>query len=265
MLQQKNSKSETKYHIHIREMGMIESWHTSSLWHRIHVLQHAGSCMRCHSSDWLRYVVQQQHKISLYYSNKPKHKLVTSIFVSQCKLKSDRTVCICLSQPGPVIATVTFNRLWKSYWLQGRAGVSNTRPAGRMPVGHMRPSKQFYAAHNNLPKMPKFCEFHAIGPQFSLFSTQFTVDAESVPVELQMEVVDLQCDSSLFLSRSTRRLAFLISTSFYQEHIFRNSWWMQLQESCPCLAVHTFVSSSSRQWSWTNQLYGQDLQMNIFV
>ena len=59
----------------------------------------------------------------------------------------------------------------------------------------MRPSKQFYAARNNLPKMPKFCEFHAIGPQFSLFSTPFTVDAESVPVELQMEVVNLQCDS----------------------------------------------------------------------
>ena len=34
-------------------------------------------------------------------------------------------------------------------------------------------------------------------PQFSLFSTQFTVDAESVPVELQMEVVDLQCDTIL--------------------------------------------------------------------
>ena len=127
-------------------------------------------------------------------------------------------------------------------------------------VSNMRPSKQFYAARNNLPKMPKFCEFHAIGPQFSLFSTPFTVDAESVPAELQMEVVDLQCDTNTpFLSRSTWRLAFLISTSFNQEHIFPNSW-MQLQESCPCLAVHTFVSSSSRQWSWTNQLYVQDLQ-----
>jgi len=59
----------------------------------------------------------------------------------------------------------------------------------------MRPSKHFYAARNNLPKMPKFCEFRAIGPQFSLFSTLFTVDAKSVPVELQMKVVDLQCDS----------------------------------------------------------------------
>jgi len=75
---------------------------------------------------------------------------------------------------------------------RSRPGVSNTRPAGRM-----RPSKQFYAARNNLPKMPKFCEFRAIGPQFSLFSTQFTVDAESVPVELQMEVVDFQCDTIL--------------------------------------------------------------------
>jgi len=43
----------------------------------------------------------------------------------------------------------------------------------------------------------RFCEFRAIEPQFSLFSTPFTVDAESVPVELQMEVVDLQCDSIL--------------------------------------------------------------------
>ena len=43
----------------------------------------------------------------------------------------------------------------------------------------------------------RFCEFRAIEPQFSLFSTPVTVDAESVPVELQMEVVDLQCDTIL--------------------------------------------------------------------
>jgi len=35
------------------------------------------------------------------------------------------------------------------------AGVSNTRPVGRM-----RPLKQFYAARNNLPKMPTFAVWH---------------------------------------------------------------------------------------------------------
>jgi len=34
-------------------------------------------------------------------------------------------------------------------------------------------------------------------PQFSLFSTPFAVDVESVPVELQMELVELQCDTIL--------------------------------------------------------------------
>ena len=108
----------------------------------------------------------------------------------------------------------------------------------------MRPSKQFYAARNNLPKMPKFCEFRAIGPQFSLFSTPFTVDAESVPVELQMEVVNLQCDS--IVKQKYTEIGIPDFYKFLSRAHFPNSW-MQLQESCPCLAVHTFVSSSSRQ------------------
>jgi len=39
----------------------------------------------------------------------------------------------------------TYQKMWNTCV---RAGVSNTRPACRM-----RPSNQFYAARNNLPKM----------------------------------------------------------------------------------------------------------------
>ena len=41
----------------------------------------------------------------------------------------------------------------------------------------------------------RFREFQAMEPQFSLFSTPYAVDVESVP--LQMELVELQCDTIL--------------------------------------------------------------------
>jgi len=43
----------------------------------------------------------------------------------------------------------------------------------------------------------RFYEFQAMEPQFSLFSTPFPVDVESVSVELPMELVELQCDTIL--------------------------------------------------------------------
>jgi len=64
--------------------------------------------------------------------------------------------------------------------------------------------------------MPKFCEFRAIGPQFSLFSTPFTVDAESVPVELQKEVVDLQCDTEVHGDWHSWFLQVFIKSTFSQ-------------------------------------------------
>jgi len=42
-----------------------------------------------------------------------------------------------------------------------------------------------------------FHEFQAMEPRFSLFSTPYSVDVESVPVELQMTLVELQCDTIL--------------------------------------------------------------------
>jgi len=43
----------------------------------------------------------------------------------------------------------------------------------------------------------RFQDFKALEPQFQLFSTPFAVDVESVSEEIQMELVELQCDSIL--------------------------------------------------------------------
>ena len=42
-----------------------------------------------------------------------------------------------------------------------------------------------------------FQQFTALEPQFLLFATPFTVDAKNVPEEVQMELLDLQCDTVL--------------------------------------------------------------------
>jgi hypothetical protein len=43
----------------------------------------------------------------------------------------------------------------------------------------------------------RFKEFEALQPQFALFATPFSVDVETVSDELQMELLELQCDSIL--------------------------------------------------------------------
>ena len=43
----------------------------------------------------------------------------------------------------------------------------------------------------------RFQQFTALEPQFILFATPFTVDAKHVPEEVQMELLDLQCDTVL--------------------------------------------------------------------
>jgi hypothetical protein len=43
----------------------------------------------------------------------------------------------------------------------------------------------------------RFKDFKALEPEFQVFSTPFAVDVESVPEEIQMELVELQCDSIL--------------------------------------------------------------------
>ncbi|XP_066239740.1 general transcription factor II-I repeat domain-containing protein 2-like [Saccopteryx leptura] len=43
----------------------------------------------------------------------------------------------------------------------------------------------------------RFQEFTALEPHFALFATPFTVDVQSVPEEVQMELLDLQCDTIL--------------------------------------------------------------------
>ena len=43
----------------------------------------------------------------------------------------------------------------------------------------------------------RFKDFKALEPQFQIFSTPFAVDVESVAEEIQMELVELQCDSIL--------------------------------------------------------------------
>ncbi|KAM3936090.1 general transcription factor II-I repeat domain-containing protein 2B-like [Leptodactylus fuscus] len=43
----------------------------------------------------------------------------------------------------------------------------------------------------------RFQEFTALEPHFALFATPFAVDVQSVPEEVQMELLDLQCDTIL--------------------------------------------------------------------
>ncbi|XP_066213931.1 general transcription factor II-I repeat domain-containing protein 2-like [Saccopteryx leptura] len=43
----------------------------------------------------------------------------------------------------------------------------------------------------------RFQEFMALEPHFALFATPFAIDVQSVPEEVQMELLDLQCDTIL--------------------------------------------------------------------
>ncbi len=43
----------------------------------------------------------------------------------------------------------------------------------------------------------RFTDFEVLQPQFRLFSMPFAVEIDSVPEELQMELVELQCDTLL--------------------------------------------------------------------
>ena len=64
-----------------------------------------------------------------------------------------------------------------------------------------------------------FHDFKVQEPQSQLFSTQFAVEIDNVAEELQMELVELQCDSSL--KQNMQKWRFRISTHLFHEKGFR--------------------------------------------
>jgi len=66
----------------------------------------------------------------------------------------------------------------------------------------MRPANALFAARDTLSGLltefdRRFREFKDLEPQFALFATPFAVDAENASEEVQMDVLDLQCDTIL--------------------------------------------------------------------
>ena len=76
-----------------------------------------------------------------------------------------------------------------------------------------------------------------------MFSSPFSVDIESVPTELQLEFVDLQCDSVV------KSKFFEIPTiDFYPKYVSKKSIHKFVNVSCSCLLfleALTYVSSYS--------------------
>ena len=87
-------------------------------------------------------------------------------------------------------------------------------------------------------------EFERRFQEFRACTTPFAVVVDDVSEELQMELLDLQCDTVL------KQKYMDVGVSHFYKFLLREkfpNFSMPLLESWQCLAVHMFANSSSRQ------------------
>ena len=89
----------------------------------------------------------------------------------------------------------------------------NTEVFKPYPVGRRQPSRPIYLA---------------LHPTFEIFSPLFDVDFEEVPLQLQIEIIDIQCSEN-FKSKFLDCQVF----DFYKNHVFLSEQFPQLYPPHP--------------------------------
>ena len=103
----------------------------------------------------------------------------------------------------------------------------------------------------------RFQIFGQLETAFKVFCSPFTVNPSDLPIVLQLEIIDLQCDSDLktkFALASLNTFYQYLFPGYPKRHPF-------LQKFCACLGQHIFVNKCSLWWTSTKQSCAHGLHM----